>query len=1111
MNNSITIIEDSGPDPVNLVAENEGLYCEGGSGVEISLETRQDGVIYGLYYSSVDAANFLTEPDDLNSFGVYTDIGNYILQGYIEGGCDAIPLDTVTVGYDAVPQAYSLSVEGHLCDSTGSAIILLENSETNVDYQLYFDDGSGFIYTGTSFTGEGDTVQITVYDAGSYYIEGFFNDGTSACSSVMADTVYVESVSYPEQIDWTVEPGVDCSTGAEISIDSMEADVTYELYRYDSYLNDTIATGNVADASGSFEPVVDGDGYYYIYASHLGCGKFMDSGEDTIHVEISGVPVVYSAYGEDAVCEGDGSTSVMLSGIETGVTYYLYRYDTDSTASVVDSIDGSDSYEVDFEVYSEGVYYIEADMSGCVVTMTGEVEVTFNPLPVAFKMTGSGIYCGADAGAVLGLEGSELDVLYTLVDFDGVVYDSDVPGTGSAIEFTAQNVEGQYRVYAKNQVTGCTSSMNDSVIVQYLDEPDTLSVTATLSSDDGLYCSSESGITVTISDVESGVTYSLVDLSSGETTNSILATTDGGTVELLATDLSTDGEGTDLKIIASYDESSCAGALDTIHVTTEEAPDAPVIVFPTENSLSVCSYDAYIKVFPYDTDVDYTLVSDVSLDVFDDPAVVNDTLVWDLTDGLAGSFIYVEASIDGHCPVSSRFISVNILDGVDPFVLNADNGLYCEGTGGVTIEVDSTTEGVYYELYQEGLSEPVYIIKGNGSAKSFTPVTGDSIGVNYYVQMDGSTVCSSIDTDTVTVIEVPVPDYQILNDSILSGVNTMLWLSDSEGPNTFLPSIWMDTVFYQSYIYDIPDIDYILGSYISGDGEAISLDTVEVSGNAIYYAKRNVYNASGDSILGCWANFDDAEPLAIGANAIEAEDFYLFVPVDENTVGVNLSDYVTPNYIPKDELIFTFSESVANESDDDDNKLIWQYDAESVSTGDSVNLIDLDFSTLASLRMVDQDSCVFARNSSVLYGVITADYTVSNDDYGEDDGTITIVIGNAEGVDDGTFILPNAFSPNGDGLNDEFIIEGLNFSDYLDPETHLTVFNRWGTIVYQSKGSYYGSGDDGWWDGTSNNSNMVSIGDELPNGTYFYVLTVKFFSDEGSVDKDFAGFVELRR
>ncbi len=72
----------------------------------------------------------------------------------------------------------------------------------------------------------------------------------------------------------------------------------------------------------------------------------------------------------------------------------------------------------------------------------------------------------------------------------------------------------------------------------------------------------------------------------------------------------------------------------------------------------------------------------------------------------------------------------------------------------------------------------------------------------------------------------------------------------------------------------------------------------------------------------------------------------------------------------------------------------------------------------------------------------------------------------------------------------------------------------WGTLVYRSKGSVYGGSDeDDWWDGTSNQATMVSIGKDLPNGTYFYVFKVKLINseDDTTTTKKYSGFIELRR
>ena len=93
-----------------------------------------------------------------------------------------------------------------------------------------------------------------------------------------------------------------------------------------------------------------------------------------------------------------------------------------------------------------------------------------------------------------------------------------------------------------------------------------------------------------------------------------------------------------------------------------------------------------------------------------------------------------------------------------------------------------------------------------------------------------------------------------------------------------------------------------------------------------------------------------------------------------------------------------------------------------------------------------------------------------------------------------TLFLPSGFSPNGDGKNDFFVIS--NLTKY--PNATLKIFNRWGNLVY-IKDRY-----DNSWNGFSN-SDKVRLGEELPNGTYFYV----FEPNNGEESKQ--GFVILRR
>ena len=73
--------------------------------------------------------------------------------------------------------------------------------------------------------------------------------------------------------------------------------------------------------------------------------------------------------------------------------------------------------------------------------------------------------------------------------------------------------------------------------------------------------------------------------------------------------------------------------------------------------------------------------------------------------------------------------------------------------------------------------------------------------------------------------------------------------------------------------------------------------------------------------------------------------------------------------------------------------------------------------------------------------------------------------------------FPNAFSPNGDGINDVFEIKGHDF-DWSTYEFH--VFNRWGQIVFETTDINEG------WDGKMMNTNEL-----CPVGIYTFIVRVK--------------------
>jgi gliding motility-associated-like protein len=67
--------------------------------------------------------------------------------------------------------------------------------------------------------------------------------------------------------------------------------------------------------------------------------------------------------------------------------------------------------------------------------------------------------------------------------------------------------------------------------------------------------------------------------------------------------------------------------------------------------------------------------------------------------------------------------------------------------------------------------------------------------------------------------------------------------------------------------------------------------------------------------------------------------------------------------------------------------------------------------------------------------------------------------------------VPNAFTPNGDEVNDRFRVESIGIL-----EMHVDIFNRWGVLIYQYETP------QGSWDGRTNN---------VPSPSDVYVYKIK--------------------
>jgi len=79
-------------------------------------------------------------------------------------------------------------------------------------------------------------------------------------------------------------------------------------------------------------------------------------------------------------------------------------------------------------------------------------------------------------------------------------------------------------------------------------------------------------------------------------------------------------------------------------------------------------------------------------------------------------------------------------------------------------------------------------------------------------------------------------------------------------------------------------------------------------------------------------------------------------------------------------------------------------------------------------------------------------------------------------------LIPQGFSPNGDGVNDTLVIPAL--SGFLDFK--MEIYDRWGNFVYRY--SNEGRANPIWWDGYSQGRITVDSKETVPAGTYFYII-----------------------
>ncbi|TCO09345.1 T9SS type B sorting domain-containing protein [Natronoflexus pectinivorans] len=1045
------IVMNSLPEPRGIEADNNGHFCEGSDGVEIRLIGSQANVRYELHFNTILVAELDALPaddSDVRAFeGLFDQPGIYTVYGITEAGCIGI-VATIELTRNELPEIFT--IEGNdFCADPGIAQILLTQSQTGISYELWHNG----LPTGEIFIGNGGQHIFEYADEGEFSV--LATNIATGCEVMMDGILELASKPMPElDVQVVVDnDGADCENGALITILNSEVGVVYELwYQIGS---DQGPTGNIVIGDGSNvdfpERVVDVNATYLILAELDGCSDFLIS---PAYVNVPGAIQRFLVLGDGTICEGDAGVQIELSSSQLGVTYTLWSLGggVGGSNKVVSFIDDFTAGErIDFGLISdEGDYIIVGSNADCdSIPMHGMVELRFNSLPIAYQLTGSGIYCDDNVGAVIGLDGSEENVIYTLIfDDAGIRRNRDtITGSGSEIFFESQIEEGYYTVYARNSITGCTSSMNGEVEVIIRDTPDVSDLIIS-GHDNEFDCGYAE---IHLSGVESGVHYSLyhdgelVQNRYVDVQNSIIfgSITESGVYS----------------IYASYN-GACEVLVDEFTLTIEES----LSIGELTKSEDGCVSSVTLTLSESEVGVNYQLVIDEDDAVGEIMPGTGAPLVWIIEN--QGTELYrVIAEIPGNlCPASSNQVLVNIISGgVSNVFLDTE---YCSDGDGVTVRIDNTVTGVYYDIVADG---DYYTRRGNGGSIFFEGIIGSSDGI--YYEIETSDACVTVDQPSFTVTALPSPEIFRLTRTTDS---QEFVLSGSE------QGVWYFLLRNGRFIFD--DINYIR----PGTGSPVNFGYIDIPG---YYTVVAQHETSD-----CEAFMDNIIHIDSELPDFRANDdvFYLGIDRFSGIIDVARNDRFDP-FLDEGHLEFMLIDPML-EAEVERFTLYLDNDVANVPIAE----LSIDTET---------GEVSYSKLQVSYFGIDSVQYSVRNTQPGlqnrYDTANITIVVGNKDIDERLSFILPNAFSPNGDGLNDFFIIQGLD-NTY---ESNLEVFNRWGTVVYRSRGRWYNND----WDGTANSGDMVSIGKELPVGVYFYVFSVKVYIDEELINRTFSGFIELRR
>lgn len=703
-----------------------------------------------------------------------------------------------------------------------------------------------------------------------------------------------------------------------------------------------------------------------------------------------------------------------------------------------------------------------------------DVNVTVQPHPLAYNVTGGGAFCPGSAGIAVGLDGSETGINYNIY-VDGVL-NSTVAGTGSAISSALINSLGNVTVVAQNTTTGCTFDMIGSATISHSMIPafDNITVSNVVS------CVSPDGsITVTAGGTVAPYNYSINGGSLG--TNNVFTGLNTGFYSLQIQDANgciadstgiqlTSTTGPSITAIDLVHNLCPAGLIGEINITA-----TPGVEYSIDNGATYGSGNVFSNLL---AGTYYVLVRDAGGCIASQQVVINGPAAFEVTENITNMVCGTPGSA-----------SVSVQGGTNPYTY-----VWSHDPLNTTFTANNLTQGTYYVTITDDNSctfvEDLIVVAGGGqgvaSISDISHITCNGFNNGEVtVQMDNGIGPYTYEWSHNNLLNSPTADN-------LSGGLYLVTISDAYSCTAVLSLNINEPASITSNLST-----QNITCFGAGNGQ---LGVSPQGGTSPYtYSWSNSLSTSVISGLseGSYSvTIADQNGCTTSVNAAvsEPEEIMVTPSVSQPTCSGESTGAIivtvtggNPDYVINWSNDFSGTNNIAlaagsytvSVTDMQGCNVINTYavvDPPQMSITDSTWVNELGGNSMISVTGGTQPYTYLWDNgspASYLQNVSTGTYVVIVTDANNCKRSLSVTF-------DIPFIIPNSITPNGDGKNDNFFITNIQTFNNITIE----IYSRWGELVFQYRGT--GSSyldEENRWDG-------IYKGKELPMGSYLYIITL---------------------